>query len=110
MITLTRLSGTTFLLNADLIERVDSTPDTVITLVDGKKYVVAETMTQVLDAVVTFRGEIVALGSLLDAVHPFVSRPREAGSGEGRLAAVTQIPTARQADTGIVPRSGTGEH
>ena len=30
MITLTRLSGTVFLLNPDLIERVDSTPDTVI--------------------------------------------------------------------------------
>ena len=43
MITLTRLSGTVFALNSDLIERIDATPDTVITLVDGKKYVVTET-------------------------------------------------------------------
>ena len=42
MITLTRLSGSVFALNSDLIERVDSTPDTVITLVDGTKYVVLE--------------------------------------------------------------------
>ena len=50
MITLTRLSGTVFALNSDLIERVDSTPDTVITLVDGKKYVVAESLDDVVDA------------------------------------------------------------
>ena len=42
MIMLTRLSGSAFVLNSDLIERLDSTPDTVVTLVDGKKYVVAE--------------------------------------------------------------------
>ncbi len=42
MIMLTRLSGSAFVLNADLIERLDATPDTVVTLVDGKKYVVAE--------------------------------------------------------------------
>ena len=35
MITLTRLSGSMFALNSDLIERVDSTPDSVVTLVDG---------------------------------------------------------------------------
>jgi flagellar protein FlbD len=109
MITLTRLSGTTFLLNADLIERVDSTPDTVITLVDGKKYIVVETMTQVLDAVVSFRGEIVALGTLLDAVRPFAHRAA-GGGADGRLAAVTPIPAPRQAATGTAPRSGTGEH
>ena len=57
MITLTRLSGTVFVLNSDLIERIDSTPDTVITLVDGKKYVVAEPLTDVVDAVRAYRGE-----------------------------------------------------
>ena len=37
MIVLTRLNGHAFALNPDLIERAESTPDTVITLVDGKK-------------------------------------------------------------------------
>lgn len=37
LITLTRLSGSAFVLNSDLIERIDSTPDTVITLIDSKK-------------------------------------------------------------------------
>jgi flagellar protein FlbD len=93
MITLTRLSGSVFLLNADLIERVDSTPDTVITLVDGKKYVVAESMGEVMDAVVGYRGEIVALGSLLDAAHAAQQYRREPRSGP-RLAAVAPHPAA----------------
>ena len=37
MVTLTRLTGMPFALNPDLIERVDETPDTVITLVDGTR-------------------------------------------------------------------------
>lgn len=65
MITLTRLSGSVFVLNSDLIERVDATPDTVITLIDGKKYVVAESLAEIVDAVRIYRGEVVAAGSLL---------------------------------------------
>lgn len=102
MISLTRLSGSVFLLNADLIERVDSTPDTIITLVDGKKYVVAETLQDVLDAVLAFRGEIVALGSLLDAAHPYLNGRMP--TAEPHLAAVSEHPTARtrgdQVETG----------
>ena len=44
MIPLTRLSGSVFAINSDLIERIDSTPDTVITLIGGTKYVVSETL------------------------------------------------------------------
>lgn len=43
MITLTRLDGSTFYLNSDLIETIESTPDTVVTLTTGKKFVVRET-------------------------------------------------------------------
>ena len=47
MITVTRRNGTGFALNPDLIERVEATPDTVITLVSGTKYVVSETVEQI---------------------------------------------------------------
>ncbi len=60
MITLTRLSGSMFALNSDLIERVDSTPDTVITLVDGTKYVVSESLRQVVDEIRDYRGAVIA--------------------------------------------------
>jgi flagellar protein FlbD len=70
MIKLTRLSGSVFALNSDLIERVDATPDTVVTLVDGKKYVVTESLDDVIDLVRRHRGEVLALSSYLD-VEPW---------------------------------------
>lgn len=72
MITLTRLSGSVFVLNSDLIERVDATPDTVISLVDGKKYVVSETLAEVVERVREHRGQIVAMSAYLPVgtTHP----------------------------------------
>src|SRR5512139_1317989 len=70
MITLTRLSGSVFVLNSDLIERIDSTPDSVVTLMDGKKYVVSESLEEIIDAVRSYRSEVVAFGAqLADAAH-----------------------------------------
>ena len=79
MIRLTRLSGSEFALNSDLIERVDATPDTVITLVDGKKYVVTETLDDVVALVRRHRGEVLALSSYLD-VEPWPPTPVRLGS------------------------------
>lgn len=67
MISLTRLSGSEFLLNADLLERVDETPDTVVTLVDGTKYVVTESLAEIRDRVVDYRAAIVARSSIHEA-------------------------------------------
>lgn len=55
MIALTRLNGSVFVLNADLIETIEATPDTVISLVTGKKYVVREKVEEVIDRIVEFR-------------------------------------------------------
>jgi flagellar protein FlbD len=46
MIILTRLHGPNAAVNCDLIERVKATPDTVLTLVDGSRYVVRETVSE----------------------------------------------------------------
>ncbi|MFE7061892.1 flagellar FlbD family protein [Sutcliffiella sp. NPDC057660] len=48
MIKLTKLSGKSFALNAWLIEQVEETPDTMVTLNNGKKLIVTETMEQVI--------------------------------------------------------------
>ncbi|HET7387496.1 MAG TPA: flagellar FlbD family protein [Nocardioidaceae bacterium] len=61
MVTLTRITGTLFALNPDLIERIDRTPDTVITLVDGTKYLVSESLDEVVQAILDYRAQIVAL-------------------------------------------------
>ncbi len=42
MIELTRFNGTRFFLNITHIETVEATPDTVITLINGKKYIVRD--------------------------------------------------------------------
>ena len=65
MISLTRISGSSFVLNCDLIERIDSTPDTVVSLVDGKKYVVLESPTEVMHAIRRHPSEIIALSNSL---------------------------------------------
>lgn len=58
MIPLTRLNGTVFGLNPDAVVRADVTPDTVLTLADGSKYVVSESLAEVIDLVVEFRAEV----------------------------------------------------
>ena len=66
MITLTRLNGQRFAVNSDLIERVDAVPNTVITLVDGTKYLVIEALDMVVDEVRSFRASVVALSGQID--------------------------------------------
>ena len=68
VITLTRLNGHPFALNPDLIERLDVTPDTVVTLIDGAKYLVAEPLDAVIDSIRRFRASVVALANSGDAI------------------------------------------
>jgi flagellar protein FlbD len=66
MIILTRLHGTSVAVNCDLIERVEAAPDTVLTLVDGSRYVVRESVAEVVDKVRAFRASVVQLAGRLD--------------------------------------------
>jgi flagellar protein FlbD len=60
MIILTRLNGEQFAINCDLVERVDAHPNTVLTLVDATKYVVAESLTEIVERVRDFRAGVLA--------------------------------------------------
>jgi len=55
MIKLTRLDGQVFVLNAELIRYVDERPDTFITLTNGDRIVVLESMHDVMDAAVDYQ-------------------------------------------------------
>jgi len=55
MITVTRFDHSDFIVNADLIEIVESLPDTHITLVTGKKLLVKETADEIVARVIEFR-------------------------------------------------------
>ncbi len=58
MIRLTRLKGGPFLLNPDLIEHVEITPDTVINLTTGHQFMVRESAQEVVGRVLEFRRAI----------------------------------------------------
>ena len=60
MILVTRLNGSVFALNPDLVERADCTPDTVLTLVDGTKYIIAESVPEFIDSVRYYRASLIA--------------------------------------------------
>ncbi|HEV8426054.1 MAG TPA: flagellar FlbD family protein [Actinomycetes bacterium] len=66
MIIVTRLHGSNMAVNCDLIERVEATPDTVVTLVDGSRYVVRESVGEIVDKVRAFRASVVLLAGRLD--------------------------------------------
>ena len=60
MIQVTRLSHAPMVLNSDLIEHIDVTPDTVITLTTGQSLRVRETAEEVVKRIVEFRRRIFA--------------------------------------------------
>ena len=58
MIRLTRLNGKVFVVNAELIEILEETPDTVVTLNNGNRFVVSEGVDEVIERVVKYRKSI----------------------------------------------------
>ena len=58
MIRLTRLNHAPLVLNSDLIEHIEATPDTVISLTTGQKIMVRESASEVVDRVIAFRRTI----------------------------------------------------
>ncbi len=57
MIRLTRLHNIPFHLNSDLIETIEETPDTIITMTTGKKIVVEESAEVILERIIDFRNK-----------------------------------------------------
>lgn len=73
VIALTRLNGQRFAVNPDLIERAESTPDTVLTLVDGTKFLVLEDLDALIGIVHEHRASIVARAIELADSDPVAS-------------------------------------
>lgn len=57
MIDVTKMNGGSITVNADLIETVEETPDTIITLTTGKKIIVKESRQEVKNLVKLYRSE-----------------------------------------------------
>jgi len=66
LITLTRFNHSQFVVNADLIEFLESTPDTVVSLVTSKKVLVLESVDEVVKRIIEYRKKVG--GSVLHVV------------------------------------------
>jgi flagellar protein FlbD len=80
---LTRLGGQPMAVNPDLIEKAEATPDTVITLVDGHKFVVAESVAEVVDRVRAWRASVAAEAFSMSEPAPSAGRVADARQAPG---------------------------
>jgi flagellar protein FlbD len=60
MIELTRLNGRAMVLNSDLIKTAEASPDTMLTLINGEKLIVRETLEEVAERVLSYRARLLA--------------------------------------------------
>ena len=58
MIRLTGLNNKEFILNAEVIEKIEIMPETLITLTNGKKYIVIESTQEVIEEVIKYKNRI----------------------------------------------------
>jgi len=82
MIHLTRLNQAPVVVNADLIEHIEMTPDTVIVLTTGQKILVRETANEIIAKVVRFRRSVLEGLPLAMAFSNATTRPP--GLDDGR--------------------------
>ncbi|OOB75343.1 endoflagellar protein [Clostridium haemolyticum] len=62
MIRLKALNKKEFYLNEDNIEKIEEVPETLITLTNGKKYIVLEPTQEVVDKIIEFKKKIFTVG------------------------------------------------
>ncbi|MDQ1495375.1 MAG: flagellar protein FlbD [Actinomycetota bacterium] len=91
MIVLTRLNGPIFALNPDLIERVEANPDTVVVLVGGARYSVAEPVEDVVERIRTYRGQVIAAAHAIEFA-PSGDRDRDRAHDRTHDRALRVIP------------------
>ncbi len=80
MIYVTRLNHTPVVLNCDLIEHIETTPDTVISLTSGQKMMVLESADEIIDRVVRYRRSILQPENLGRNLMPPTNAAIESGS------------------------------
>lgn len=74
MILLTRFnSGERIAINPDLIERIEETPDTVVTMTNGNRYVVGESIGDITAKIRVFRASLLARAAEMTG-HPSADR------------------------------------
>ena len=77
MIELTRLNGSSMVLNSDLIKTAEASPDTMLTLINGEKLIVREETAVVVERVLAYRARLLA--DVARRLHDFGALQRVSG-------------------------------
>ena len=91
MITVTRLNGGAFALNPDLIERVEATPDTVITLVDSSRYVVREGVEDVSYRIREAKAAVISLAHVIESQVAHTAAPNNSHPSSSSAAPILRV-------------------
>ncbi|MBF4992534.1 flagellar FlbD family protein [Arthrobacter gandavensis] len=97
MIVLTRLNDAQFAINPDLIERIHANPDTTLVMVDGAKYIVTESMEEVIALIAQFRARVISMARDIPQV------PLRPGTGLGLVPDAGAGGTPEANSTKTVP-------
>ena len=62
MIKITRLNDSILVINADMIQFLEATPDTIITLTDGRKVVAKEPVEEIIEKVIEYKHRFLVSG------------------------------------------------
>jgi len=84
MIVVTRLNGSRFAVNPDLIERIHASPDTTLVLVDGSSYIVTEGLDEIIELVARYRAKVIALA------HAASNEPSDLQHRTGEVVPLTR--------------------
>ncbi|MCZ2403311.1 flagellar FlbD family protein [Paenarthrobacter sp. Z7-10] len=100
MIVVTRLDNREFAINPDLIERIHANPDTTLVMADGAKYIVTESMPEVIELIAQYRAYVIGLARDTAAVVPQRGGPTlsivpPADPGERRTGNTVPLPPAK---------------
>lgn len=88
MIELTRLNGSSMVLNSDLIKTAEASPDTMLTLINGEKLIVREETGEVVERVLAYRARLLAT----------VARHSTSLGDLPRVVSLTSLDVADQAE------------
>jgi flagellar protein FlbD len=100
MIVVTRLDSREFAINPDLIERIFASPDTTLVMADGAKYIVTESMAEIIELIARYRAYVISLARDMPAAVPSqggrtLSIVPPSDSGEERNGNTVPLPPAR---------------
>jgi flagellar protein FlbD len=88
MVKLTKLNGNQMMSNSDLIKIAEASPDTMLTLINGEKLIVRETIEEVVESILGYRARLLAT----------VARQLPDPGGLARAVSLVSLDVANRAD------------